>query len=126
MGCAPNPKEGKTMTKFLFAAGPPVWLVLALGVAALAAAVLHLRNRQARSLSLAIGFTVAALAAGTLGTVLGFQRSVAHLAEVAADRRWIYLLGLGESLNNLVVALAATIVVSLILGARNVRRPLEP
>lgn len=111
--------------QFLLAAGPPVWPVLVLSVAALVASIVHLRAGRAGRAgyrSLAIGLVAAALAAGLLGTVLGFQRSVAPLAEVAAESRWIFLLGLDESLNNLVVALVGALLVSLTLAFGSLQR----
>lgn len=111
------------MTQFLNDAGPPVWPVLVLTLAALAASILHLRSRRAGHRSLAVGLVGAALAGGLLGTVLGFQRAVTPLGEVAAESRWIFLLGLGESLNNLVVALAGALLVSLALGIGSLERP---
>ena len=49
--------------------------------------------------------------------MLGFQRAVQPLGELPVERRWIYLIGLAESLNAVALALAAGFIVCLLLAA---------
>ncbi len=86
------------MLEYLDAAGPLIWAVLALGAA-----------------------TVSVIAA-LLATVLGFQLSVGGLRQVAAEDRWIYLVGLSEGLNNVVIALVLVGLASLLLTIGAYRR----
>ena len=103
------------MSNYLNEAGPLIWAVIALGVVALAAAIVYGLQRQRRHASLALGASVISIITGLLATVVGFQKSVGGLGQVAAENRWIYLVGLQESLNNLVVALVFAWLVSLLL-----------
>ena len=84
------------------------------GVAALALSILYAARPVQRLLSLVVGFSVVTIIAGCLGAVSGVQHSVHYIGRVAADERWVFLVGLRESLNNVVVALAVVCVVSLI------------
>lgn len=106
---------------FLTAGGPLIWLVLILGAIALVAAG-RAFAQGGRQVPLAIGAAVATLTMALLNTVLGFQKSVSGLGQVAADKRWIYLVELEESLNNMVVALLVALLVSLLLAAGAYRR----
>lgn len=107
---------------YLLHSGPFVWLVLLFGLVGLAAAAVFARSYGARPASLALGSVTASVIFALLGTVTGFQKSVAHLGEVAPDKRWIYLIGLQESLGNVVVALAFALLVTLLLTAGAFRR----
>lgn len=100
---------------YLTEAGPLVWLVLLLGVVGLVGAVKFALDQAGKQRSLAIGAAAASTAVAVLATVTGFQRSVGGLRDVAADKRWIYLVGLQEGLNNVVVALVFVVLVSLLL-----------
>ncbi len=100
---------------YLNDAGPLIWLVLILGLLALVAAVRFVTRRQPGQATMALGSTVASVIVALLATVVGFQKSVGGLREVAADDRWIYLFGLQESLNNLVVAGVFAFIVTVLL-----------
>ncbi len=107
---------------YLTEAGPLVWLVLLLGAVGLVYALRYALDRAARQRSLAVGAAAAATIVAILATVIGFQKSVGGLGDVAADKRWIYLVGLQESLNNIVVALVFLLLISLLLTAGAYRR----
>jgi len=112
------------MGEILREAGWGVYPVLLFGVTSLVLAVSYGVEPRRRLLPLIIGFGVATIIAGALGTLTGLQHSVAHLGEVAPDRRWIFLIGLRESLHNLVMAFVIECVVTLVTtvgGYRQVR-----
>jgi hypothetical protein len=84
------------------------------GLTSLGVALWYLVRPVRQTLTLVIGFSTATLLAGCLGAATGVQRSAAHIGEVAAGERWIFLVGLKESLNNLTMALVVVCLVTLI------------
>ena len=106
---------------YLNQGGPLIWLVLILGILGLLAAVRYAMQQNRRDESLAIGATITSAIVAALATVTGFQLSVGGLKQVAADDRWIYLWGLKESLNNMVVALVFGVLVALLLTVGSYR-----
>jgi hypothetical protein len=96
--------------------GWPIYLVMAFGAASLAASVHYSREGKKEYFAPAVGLTIAALLCGAFGTVAGFMISVEHIREVPDNMRWIVLIGLKESLNNigmaLVFALGSTLLIT--------------
>jgi hypothetical protein len=86
-------------------AGWPVWPVLLFGAVTLTLAISHALKPRPEKLPLIIGFGIASVILGCLGTVLGIQLSIQGLAQLQESQRWILALGVRESLQNLVVAL---------------------
>ncbi len=107
---------------YLSQSGPLIWVVVAFGAVGLLFAIRYAIDQRRQLASTAVGATVAAAIVASIATVAGFQRSVAGLREVAADDRWIYLFGLKESLNNLVIALVFGCLVTLLLTAGSYRQ----
>lgn len=107
---------------YLMQGGPLIWLVLILGAVALVPALKYATAQRERDASMAVGGAVAAAIVALLATVIGFQKSVGGLREVAADDRWIYLWGLKESLNNVVIALMFAFLVAVLLMVGSYRR----
>ena len=107
---------------YLMESGPLVWVVLLLGVVGLVSALQYAMTQAGKQRALALGAAAASTAVAVLATVTGFQMSVGGLRDLAADKRWIYLIGLQESLNNLVVALIFVVLISLLLTAGAYRR----
>ena len=97
---------------FIHAAGWGIWPVLLFSAIALGLAARHAIRPSRQLVPLIVGFSIATLIAGALGTVTGLQHAVAPLFQIEADRRWIFLLGLGEALNNMVASLIAVMFVS--------------
>jgi hypothetical protein len=114
------------MGNYLTASGPLIWLVILLGVLAVGAAALFARGRKTGHRQLALGATAASVIVALLATIVGFQKSVGGLREVAADDRWIYLWGLSESLNNMVVALVFAMLASVVLMVGSYRDSSAP
>jgi hypothetical protein len=101
------------MIQFIQEAGWGFWPVAVFGAVSLFLALRYAIAPRRELLPLIIGFGVATVIAGLLGTVTGVQHSANYIMEVEADRRWIFLLGLRESLNNMVAALVVTAVTAL-------------
>jgi hypothetical protein len=110
------------MSEILHEAGWGIYPVLLFGVTSLVLAISYAVKPRRRLLPLIIGFGVATIIAGWLGTLTGLQLSVAHLGEVTPDRRWIFLIGLRESLHNLVMAFVIECLVTLVTTAGSYRQ----
>ena len=102
---------------FIREAGFGIWLVLLFGGVSFAASLRYALAPRRELLPLIVGFAIATLLAGALGTVTGIQLSAEHIGEVEASKRWIFLLGLRESLNNAVAALVLASVDALLATA---------
>lgn len=104
--------------------GIGMWPTLFLGIAALALAIWQALVPARAAQSALVGFSVATLAAGSLGTVLGFCATFRYVQTVAAaDVTRIALLGAAESLNCLGLALALCMLVALIGAIAALRGP---
>lgn len=104
---------------FIREAGLGIFPVMAFGAVAAALAASHALRPRPERMPLIVGASLLTLLFGALGTVLGIQMSVRYLDQVADADRWIFLVGLRESLNNLVAALLVVAVTCLLasLGA---------
>jgi hypothetical protein len=107
--------------------GWPIYLVMAFGAASLGFSIRYSREGKKELLAPAVGLTIAALLCGLFGTVAGFMISVEHIREVPDNQRWIVLIGLKESLNNLGMALVLALGSTLLITRGAWRRArLEP
>lgn len=102
-------------------AGFPVFAVLSFGLGSLALSV-----RQAVAPSpvlkpLLRSLILATVLLGVLGTAIGVQVSANAIGEVSPDKRWIFLIGLKESLHNLTIALVLVVPSLVLSGAGNAR-----
>lgn len=104
------------MLDIIHEAGWPVFLVLLSGFGALALALRQAIAPSRGGKHLVRGLLVTTVLLGVLGTAIGVQVSANAIREVPSDQRWIFLLGLKESLHNLTIALVLT-VPSVILAA---------
>ncbi|HUU00385.1 MAG TPA: hypothetical protein VM425_02990 [Myxococcota bacterium] len=93
------------MSEFIVEAGWGIWPVFIFGGASLFFSIYHLVSPRRDLVPLILGFGAATIIAGLLGTVTGLQHSVAYLDRVEDSQKWIFLVGLRESLNNMVAAL---------------------
>ena len=110
------------MNEFVREAGFAIWPVLFFGGICLLNAGLHAFRPRRERLALVIGSGVGTLLIACLGTVVGLQKSVAPLADVAAETRWIFLLGLREALDNLVAAFAIVAIATALATLGSYRR----
>jgi len=101
------------MIEFIREAGFGVFPTLAFGLAALFVGVRQLRDPERARVPIAGWLIALTVAAGALGTVTGLQASVSFI-EQTSDK-WLFLIGLRESLNNLVVAFILSILTMLCL-----------
>jgi 4-amino-4-deoxy-L-arabinose transferase-like glycosyltransferase len=92
------------MSEFIHEAGWGIWPVLLFGGVTLGLAAYFAFRPRRSLLALVVGFGVGTVIAGCLGALTGIQNSVYHIQELDAAQRWIFLIGLRESLNNLVLA----------------------
>jgi hypothetical protein len=102
------------MGEILREAGWGAWPVMLFGLTSLTLAIRYAVKPQRRFLPLIIGFGVATILAGFLGTMTGLQHSVSHIEAVTPERRWIVLIGLREALHNMVMAFVIECVVTLV------------
>ena len=107
--------------------GWPMFPILALGVTALLAGLRHALFPQRSLRPLVIGLAVSTVVMGLLGTALGVQTSARFIGQVPPEQRYIFLIGLAESLNCLAVALALVLPAGFLgtLGAFRMARRLE-
>lgn len=109
------------MTNFIEEGGWGMYPVLIFGLAAFAAGLWQLlapRRDRAVLAGWLMGLTVLA---GLLGTATGVQTSARYISQVAADKRWIFLIGLQESLNNMICALILVTMTMLLMVASHLR-----
>lgn len=95
------------------------------GLSSLVLAAFYAVKPVARLLPLVKGLGAASLLAGVLGTTMGIKATVMAIAgspEIAPDKLPIIALaGLGESVNNLILALVLTVLVALAVGVGGFR-----
>ena len=93
------------MPEYIVEAGWGIWPVFIFGFASLFFSIYHLISPRRELVPLIIGFVAATIIAGLLGATTGVQHTVAYVEKVEEGQRWLFLVGLRESLNNLVAAL---------------------
>jgi hypothetical protein len=96
-------------------AGWGIYPVMIFGLAAIACAAMYARRLEARWHGVGLGMAAMTVFAGILGSVKGMQRSAEFIGGVAADERWVFLLGVRESLQNMVAAMILVSVAVLLL-----------
>jgi hypothetical protein len=114
------------MLWFIKEAGWGIYPVLLFGLAALAVSIRQVvAPTQARLITAKWLMSLTAIA-GVLGAVTGIETSAKYIGEVAADQRWIFLIGLDESLNNVTASLVIVVLCMLALLASHLRHGPEP
>jgi hypothetical protein len=94
------------MRDFIVDGGIGIYPVIVFGLMAIALAARYAAAPKKGDLALLVGVGVATLLLGSLGTVIGIQASARYITE--APDKWLFLVGLKESLNVMVTALVAT------------------
>jgi hypothetical protein len=87
------------MSDMIREAGWPIFPVMIFGFSALAVSLRHALLPQRSLMPLFLSFAAATLVMGALGTALGVQQSARHIGDVPPEQRYIFLIGLKESLN---------------------------
>lgn len=112
--------------EFIREAGWGIYPVLAFGLAALIVAARQIGAPRAGRTTTAGLLMALTLAAGGLGTATGLKTSASHIHEVAFAEKWIFLVGLSESLNNMVAALVLITLALLALLFAHLRHDAAP
>jgi biopolymer transport protein ExbB/TolQ len=94
------------MTEWFSLGGFPMWATLLFGVLSIGAAARYAIRPERRFVPLVVSLGSMTLLSGLFGFVTGLAKSLNALDAMPADRRWIWMLGLGESLVNVAFALA--------------------
>lgn len=106
------------MLNIIHEAGWGAYPVILFGVSAIVMAVRHLVSRSSKHQTTTKWLMGLTMLAGVLGTATGVQKSAQFITDVGADERWIFLIGLYESLHNLTMALVlVTLAMFGLLGA---------
>lgn len=109
------------MFDFVMNAGWPIYLVVGFGVAALGAAARYFVSPHERRLMIVRSLMGLTGLSGILGTVFGVQMSANAIH--ATPEKWIFLVGLQESLNNASAALVLVMLTMLVTLAARMRNP---
>lgn len=110
------------MSEFIHEGGWGMYPTIAFGLITAAIALWHAVAPAAKRTALIVGFGAATLLSGILGTTVGLQHSVMHIRSLPADDRWIFLIGLRESLNCTVAALVLAMIAALLATYGSYRR----
>lgn len=97
---------------------------LVFGLLMLAASTRYAISPERRFVPLQVSLGIMTLMGGSLGFVTGLIKTFTSMAEVKPDDRWFWMLGVGESLNCLGLALMLLVLASLAssVGALRIAR----
>ncbi len=76
------------------------------GLMLVAAAIRYAMSPERRFVPIQVSLALVTLSSGGLGFVTGMIKSALAIEGAGPDKRWIWVLGMGESLNNMALALA--------------------
>ncbi len=87
---------------------------LGFGLMMLAVAVRYATRPEGRYVPLLLGTGVVTLSSGALGFVTGLITTFRYVGQVGPDHRYLAIIGIGESLENVAFALVFAVLASLI------------
>lgn len=90
---------------------------LMFGLLMLAASIRYAVSPERRFVPLQVSLGVLTLMAGALGFVTGVIKTFTLIGDVTPDKRWIWMLGVGESLNCIGLALVLSVLAALAASA---------
>lgn len=93
--------------------GAPMWAILVCGLFAIAASIRYAVRPERRMLPLVVSLGVLTLLTGAFGFVTGFVITLLHVGELPDAQRWIWMIGLGESLVDAAFALSLVVVAAI-------------
>ena len=112
------------MLDFIQSAGFGIYPVLAFGFAAVAFAFKFYQQPSDKRAATAKWLMALTVGAGVLALSTGVQRSAAAMP--TTDDKWIFLLGLNESLNNLLAAGVLVMIAMLVMLVGQARQTPSP
>jgi hypothetical protein len=115
------------MSDWFHLGGFAMWVTLLFGALMIAAAARYASRPVRQYLPVAISLGVMTLLSGAFGFAAGVARSMNGLPDVSPDRRWIWLVGCGESLVNMAFALGliAIATFAIVVGTWRIARQAE-
>jgi hypothetical protein len=112
------------MAQWFSLGGYPMWVTLLFGILSIGTAARYAIRPERRFVPLVVSLGSMTFLSGSLGFVTGVIKSLNALDLVPADKRWIWMLGVGESLTNVALALAlvALATLAMIVGTWKISR----
>jgi hypothetical protein len=86
------------------------------GLVLIAATIRYAQRPERRFVPLQLSLGIMTIASGGLGFVTGVIKSLSAMEGVQPDKKWIWMLGVSESLHNVALALALVTLGSVIAG----------
>jgi hypothetical protein len=120
----PGLKGGSVMSEAFHMGGWGMYPTLVFGLLMLAACVRYAISPELRFVPLQVCLGILTLMGGALGFVTGMIKTFISMSEVKPDDRWFWMLGVGESLNCLGLALTLMVLAALAssVGALRIAR----
>ena len=115
------------MSHWFHLGGFAMWVTLLFGALMIAVAARYASRPHRRYLPLAVSLGVMTSLSGAFGFAAGVARSMNGLPDVSADRRWIWMVGFGESLVNMAFALGLVAIATfaIVVGTWRIARRTE-
>jgi hypothetical protein len=112
------------MMQWFSLGGFPMWVTLVFGALSIGAAARYAVRPERRIVPLVVSLGSMTFLSGSLGFVTGVIKSFGSLDMVPPDRRWIWMLGVSESLVNVAFALGlvAFATLAMVVGAWKLSR----
>jgi hypothetical protein len=91
------------------------------GLLLVGAAVVYAVKPEKRFVPMQVSLGILTMMAGSLGFVTGLIKSLNAIHEVKPEERFIWLIGMGESLNNIGLALMLVVLAALLASVGTLR-----